>query len=64
MKIMLNVGCLDGQSLIEMNNLAFGYFPSGALDVAVYPAPVPQAPQDVIVEPVPATVEQPAQRNF
>lgn len=49
MKIMLNVGCLDGQSLIEMNNLAFGYFPSGALDVAVYPAPVPQAPLRAVI---------------
>lgn len=65
MKITLNVGCLDGKSLVEMNNLAVGYFPAEMLEVAVYPPPTPQAPEDVVVEPAPATVEQrPAQKNF
>jgi hypothetical protein len=46
MRIMLNVGCLDGQSLIDMNNLAVGYFPTETVEFGVYPAPVvTQAPQ-------------------
>ena len=39
MRIILNAGSLDGQSLIEMNNLAVGYFPTGAASVGVYPQP-------------------------
>lgn len=59
MKIMLNAGSLDGKSMIDMNNLAVGYFPGEALEIAVYPPPVPQQPQPVgTEEPIPATVEQ------
>ena len=57
MRIMLNAGSLDGKSMIEMNNLAVGYFPGEALEVAVYPAPQPSVPVRA-EEPVPATVEQ------
>lgn len=42
MRIMMNAGSLDGQSLIEMNNLAVGYFPTESLEIGVYPPPMPQ----------------------
>jgi len=64
MRIMLNAGSLDGQSLIEMNNLAVGYFPTESLEVGVYPPPVPQSPSQQLdlqpaVQPVtPATPGQ------
>ena len=45
MRLMTNVGSLDGKAIIEMNNLAVGYFPGENLEVAVYPPPVPQLPQ-------------------
>jgi hypothetical protein len=32
-----NVSCLDGRTMIEMNNLAVGYFPSDAPQIGVYP---------------------------
>jgi hypothetical protein len=35
------VGHLDGNSMIEMNNLAVGYFPSQTPQIGVYPAPTP-----------------------
>ncbi len=38
------VGFIDGQAMIEMNNLAVGYFPSGNLEIGVYPPPVPEQP--------------------
>jgi hypothetical protein len=56
MKIMLNAGSLDGQSLIEMNNLAVGYFPVEGDAIGVYPQPSPQQPQP---EAVPQQQEQP-----
>jgi hypothetical protein len=60
---MGNAGSLDGKSMIEMNNLAVGYFPGETLGIAVYPPPVPQQqpePQQPIIveEPIPITVEQ------
>jgi hypothetical protein len=63
MKLMYNVGCLDGKSLIDMNNLAVGYFPGESLEIAVYPAPVPQAPHELTVQQANTTVEQPGQTN-
>jgi hypothetical protein len=45
-----SVACLDGQSMIEMNNLAVGYFPSEAPQIGAYPpltvGPLPEAPPD------------------
>ena len=64
MRIMLNAGSLDGKAMIEMNNLAVGYFPGEVLEVAVYPPPVPQPLEPVGVdEPVPVTIEQPGSRR-
>ena len=39
-----NVGSIDGKTMIEMNNLAVGYFPSDIPEIGVYPPPVPQQP--------------------
>ena len=33
------IGALDGNAIIEMNNLAVGYFPSEAPEIGVYPPP-------------------------
>ncbi len=33
------IGFLDGKALIEMNNLAVGYFPSDTPEIGVYPPP-------------------------
>lgn len=62
---MLNAGSLDGQSLIEMNNLAVGYFPTETT-IGVYPQPVPQMPQQQEggAQPgAPANPVQPVQTN-
>ena len=32
-----NVGFLDGKTMIEMNNLSVGYFPSETPQIGVYP---------------------------
>lgn len=32
-----NSACLDGRTMIEMNNLAVGYFPSDTPQIGVYP---------------------------
>jgi len=32
-----NIGCLDGRTMIEMNNLAVGYFPSDTPEIGIYP---------------------------
>jgi len=32
-----NIGCVDAKAMIEMNNLAVGYFPSDQPEVGVYP---------------------------
>ena len=59
MRLMLNAGSLDGKSMIEMNNLAVGYFPGDTIEVAVYPPPVPQQlPQPGTEEQLPVTLEQ------
>jgi hypothetical protein len=43
--LMQNPGCMDGQNIIEMNNLSVGYFPSTeASCVGIYPPPVMPAP--------------------
>lgn len=64
----LCAGCLDGKTMIEMNNLAVGYFPSEGLEVAVYPPPVPEPqPQNqprLNEQPVPVMVEQASGTNF
>jgi hypothetical protein len=64
MRIMMNAGCLDGQSLIDMNNLAVGYFPTETVEFGVYPQPVvaqvPQAPpqpQQDVPQPVPTVIQ-------
>jgi|GEM_PF-5698661 hypothetical protein len=63
MRIMLNAGSLDGQSLIEMNNLAVGYFPTETA-IGVYPQPVPQVTQQQEVPQAPVVVNpQQAQTN-
>lgn len=36
-------GCIDGKALVEMNNLAVGYFPSESPEIGVYP--LPSAPE-------------------
>jgi hypothetical protein len=54
-------GFLNGNSIIKMNNLAVGYFPSETPELGVYPPPsVPSCPsvEQVIVEFVPSTTEQ------
>jgi hypothetical protein len=32
-----NVGYLDGKAMIEMNNLAVGYFPNDTPQIGIYP---------------------------
>ena len=32
-----NIGCVDAKTMIEMNNLAVGYFPVGQPEIGVYP---------------------------
>jgi hypothetical protein len=32
-----NIGYLDGGTLIEMNNLAVGYFPNDTPQIGIYP---------------------------
>jgi hypothetical protein len=65
---MLNAGCLDGQSLIDMNNLAVGYFPTESIEFGVYPQPVPQVlpqpPQNDQQQAIPATPVPLTQTNF
>ena len=55
--LTLGVGCLDAQSMIEMNNLSVGYRPEATSQVGVYPpaeppsvslpVPPPKAPSEV-----------------
>ncbi len=52
----LNAGALDGKTLVEMNNLAVGYFPSQSPEIAVYPPPVPELPP-AVEEQAPVTLE-------
>ncbi|HEV2195404.1 MAG TPA: hypothetical protein VGR55_07460 [Candidatus Acidoferrum sp.] len=61
MRIMLNAGSLDGQSLIEMNNLAVGYFPTEGA-IGVYPQPVPQVLEQQQPA-VPVNLQQQEQTN-
>lgn len=56
MEPIMGVGYLDGQSMIEMNNLTVGYFPVAMPEIGVYPAPV-HVPEVPVVLPMPA-VEQ------
>ncbi len=39
-----SVGLLDGREMIEMNNLAVGYFPTESPEIGIYPPPVPDQP--------------------
>ena len=57
-QLMLGVGCLDGKSMIEMNNLSVGYVVGVAPEIGVYPPSqvVPVVPQEPELPPV---VEQP-----
>jgi hypothetical protein len=53
----LNAGCMDGEALVDMNNLSVGYFPSKEPTVGVYPPPKPTtAPAPTVVHPQPVGV--------
>ncbi len=58
----LSAGCLDGKAMVEMNNLAVGYFPTQASEVSVYPPPVPAQPPG-LEDQNPVTVEQGSGKN-
>jgi hypothetical protein len=62
MYVPLSAGCLDGQSLIEMNNLGVGYFPPSRQDhgIGVYPAPTPASDPAHHVVQVPEPGQVPA----
>jgi hypothetical protein len=49
------VGFLDGKTMIEMNNLSVGYFPSSSPEIGVYPLPTVEQQRTLMPEPgVPA----------
>jgi hypothetical protein len=54
-----NVGSLDGQQMIQLNNIAVGYFPTESPEISVYPLPQPQPEQ----QPQPV-VEPNLEKNF
>lgn len=56
------VGSLDGKTLIDMNNLAVGYFPTEEPEIGVYPPPVPEQPQ-VVEQHLPMTLGQDSKTN-
>jgi len=35
-------GCIDGEAMIEMNNLSVGYFPTRNVGFGVYPVQPPE----------------------
>lgn len=39
MDLTLGTGCLNAQSMIEMNNLAVGYYPREMPEIGGYPPP-------------------------
>ena len=49
-----SVGLLDGNDMIEMNNLSVGYFPSESPEIGIYPPPVPNQSPFTPVEPAPS----------
>lgn len=55
---MLGIGCLDGQSMIEMNNLTVGYYPAAMPEIGVYPVPVPVGPGAPETPPLPGVEQQ------
>ena len=61
----LNAGCMDGEALVEMNNLSVGYFPSKEPNLGVYPPPKPAQGQVPLVQPQPVAVpSQESKKNF
>jgi hypothetical protein len=46
------VGYLDGKTMIEMNNLSVGYFPTSTPEIGVYPAPTVEPQRMLIPAPV------------
>ncbi len=36
-----SIGSLDGITMVEMNNLAVGYFPNHVSLIGIYPPPIP-----------------------
>ncbi len=53
MNQFLHVGSLDGEALIEMNNVAVGYLTPNTADLCAFPPLMPV--QVVTVETIPAT---------
>ena len=45
------VGFLDGKTMIEMNNLSVGYFPTSTPEIGVYPLPTVEQQRTVTLEP-------------
>lgn len=58
--LMLGLGCLDGQSMIEMNNLTVGYFPTMMPEIGVYPVPTAPPPSPPLA---PAVERQDSQKK-
>ncbi len=56
--IQHNVGSIDVNEMIRMNNLAVGYFPTETPEIGVYPPPQPPEPSipEQNPEPVPVPV--------
>lgn len=46
--MLQHAGFIDGNELVEMNNLAVGYFPSESPEIGVYPPPA----QPIVVAPI------------
>ncbi len=53
------IGSLDGKTMIQMNNLAVGYFPTDCPEIGVYPPPTsqPEPHQPQVPVPVEGTPE-------
>jgi hypothetical protein len=51
------VGFLDGKTMIEMNNLSVGYFPTATPEIGVYPLPTVE--QQHTLTPVPGVPADP-----
>ena len=60
--LSIYAGCLDGEKLIEMNNLSLGYFPPQITDPGLYPAPMPVQVVPVLV-PMPVPADLPLDRR-
>jgi hypothetical protein len=53
-----NIGYLDGKTMIEMNNLAVGYFPSDTSEIGIFP------PLTIEKFSIPTGEQQDLERNF